>query len=122
MGERQNCALRRPNHLQAIINIERKKSANALRDLVQADNLIAMHQVGYTLDATGKPRKFMSDEVVLIKSRVQGVKFENTGKEIIIRFDGAERIDANELNLIWDEFMFWTKVVTNPKRDSPVPA
>jgi hypothetical protein len=57
----------------------------------------------------------MQDEKLLIKSTVEGVKFENTGSEIVIRFDTQERIDSRELNLVWDEFMFWTKALSGSK-------
>jgi len=57
----------------------------------------------------------MRVDKILIKSTVEGVKFENTGSEIVIRFDREERIDAPELNLLWDEFMFWTKAISGSK-------
>jgi hypothetical protein len=64
----------------------------------------------------------MPDETAFIRSKVEGVKFENTGEEILIRFDTEDRINAYELNVLWDEFMFWTKAIRGPKRSSPGPA
>jgi hypothetical protein len=58
----------------------------------------------------------MPDPVAIIKSTVQGVKFENTGEEILIRFERQERIEAHELNLVWDELMYWTRAVADSNK------
>jgi hypothetical protein len=64
----------------------------------------------------------MPEEKAFIRSKVEGVRFEDTGDEILIRFDTEERINSYELNLVWEEFMFWTKAIRSPKRSSPRPA
>jgi hypothetical protein len=64
----------------------------------------------------------MQDEKASMKSKVAGVGFEDTGEEIIIRFDTEERLDAHELSLVWDEFMFWTKSISCGRKSNPWPA
>lgn len=96
--------------------------------MVEADKgsgeyLIAMPHAGFTLRAAGQIRKkFMQDEKTSVRSKVKGVRFEDTGEDIMIRFDTEERLEVHELSLVWDEFMFWTKTISCIRKGNPCAA
>jgi hypothetical protein len=64
----------------------------------------------------------MPDEKVSMKSKMDGVRYEDTGEDIVIRFDTEERLNAHELNLVWEEFMFWTRSIPRQKNSKSGPA
>jgi hypothetical protein len=61
----------------------------------------------------------MPDKKASMKSKVEGVVYEDTGEEILIRFDTEKRLDAYELSLVWEEFMFWTKSIPGQNKSNP---